>query len=78
MSLLRVTVMVEGQPKNGFVFEQQPIRIVVYLDEQYGKMDFKNRYIYLLADEGVHWAQGWGREVRTTLLAAHLLAESAR
>ena len=78
MNSPRVTVMVEGQPKNGFVFEQQPIRIVVYLDEQYGKMDFKTRYIYLRADEGVHWARGWGREIRTTLLAAHLLAESAR
>lgn len=78
----RITVMVErlGGPRamNAFVFERRPTTgFSAYLDEQYGKSDFKNSYTFQLADEGITWARGWDRDDQGVLRAAYLLSRSA-
>jgi len=78
----RVTVMVTrrngaARAMNAFVFERRPTTFVAYLDEQYGKGDFKESRAFQLADEGITWARGWNRDDQGALTAAYLLAKSA-
>jgi hypothetical protein len=71
----RITAVVKNQPERGFVVSYIAEQISVYLDAQYKSGKFGAPHIFLLKDEGITWARGWGQST-AVLMAAYTLAGS--